>query len=175
MKTEHPQGLVPGWPLALFRIAFGVMYLDMALQKAPWMTTQGHAFGWLYGWLQQEIAHPAFGWYAGLLEAVVLPNFGFFGMLTFVTELALGIGLLFGLLTRLAGFGGLLWQVNIALGAYSVPGEWYWIWPLLTLPQFCFAACGAGRVLGLDGWLEPVLRRQATAGAGWARLWGVAV
>ena len=175
MKIEEPQGLVPGWPLALFRIAFGVMYLDMALQKAPWVTTDGHPFGWLYGWIQQEIAHPAFGWYAGFLKAVVLPNFGFFGMLTFVTELALGIGLLFGLLTRLAGFGGLLWQVNIALGAYSVPGEWYWIWPLLTLPQFCFAACGAGRVLGLDGWLEPVLRRQATAGAGWARLWGVAV
>ncbi len=175
MKTEHPQGLVPGWPLALFRIAFGVMYLDMALQKAPWITTEGHAFGWLYSWIQQEIAHPAFGWYAGSLKAVVLPNFGFFGMLTLVTELALGIGLLFGLLTRLAGFGGLLWQVNIALGAYSVPGEWYWIWPLLTLPQFCFAACGAGRVLGLDGWLEPVLRRQATARTGWARLLAAAV
>ncbi len=27
--------LVPGWPLALFRVAFGVLYLDMALQKAP--------------------------------------------------------------------------------------------------------------------------------------------
>jgi len=40
-------------------------------------------------------------------------------------ELALGLGLLLGLLTRLAGIGGFLWQVNIAVGAFNVPGEWY--------------------------------------------------
>ena len=32
--------LVAAWPLAVFRIAFGVMYLDMALQKAPWTGLQ---------------------------------------------------------------------------------------------------------------------------------------
>ncbi len=160
---------VPGWPLALFRIAFGLLYLDMASQKAPWIITDGHRFGWLYGWLEKEIAHPTFGWYAALLKGVVLPTFPLFGMLTFLTELALGLALLFGLFTRLAGLAGFLWQVNIALGAFNVPGEWGWIWVLLTLPQFCFAVCGAGRVLGLDRVLEPVLRRRAT-GAAWARL-----
>jgi len=100
---------------------------------------------------------------------VVLPTFPLFGMLTFLTELALGLALLFGLFTRLAGLAGFLWQVNIALGAFNVPGEWGWIWVLLTLPQFCFAVCGAGRVLGLDRVLEPVLRRRATDAA-WARL-----
>lgn len=164
------RGLVPGWPLALFRIAFGVMYLDMAWQKAPWVIADGHRFGWLYGWIQQEIAHPTFGWYAAFLKDVMLPNFGLFGMMTFVTEMALGLGLLAGMLTRVAGLGGFLWQVNIALGAFSVPGEWYWIWALLALPQFCFAFSGAGQVLGVDRWLEPPLRRQAEAGAGWARL-----
>ena len=33
---------LPGWPLALFRIAYGVLFLDMAFQKAPWIN---------YGWL----------------------------------------------------------------------------------------------------------------------------
>ena len=158
-------GLVPGWPLALFRMAFGLMYLDMALQKAPWVVTDGHPYGWLYGWIQQEIAHPTLGWYAAFLRDVLIPNFGFFGMMTFVTEMALGLGLLFGALTRAAGLGGFLWQINIALGAYSVPGEWYWIWPLLTLPQFCFAFCGAGQVWGLDHWIEPWLRLRAAAGS----------
>jgi uncharacterized membrane protein YphA (DoxX/SURF4 family) len=174
MMTEQ-RGLVPGWPLALFRIAFGLMYLDMAWQKAPWVIQDGHRFGWLYGWIEQEIAHPALPWYAAFLKHVVVPNFDSFGMMTFVTEMALGLGLLFGVLTRVAGLGGFLWQVNIALGAYNVPGEWYWIWPLLTLPQFCFAFCGAGQVLGLDRWLEPALRRQAEEGAGWARLLSYAV
>lgn len=168
-------GSVPGWPLAVFRIAFGLLYLDMGLQKASWVVSEGHRFGWLYTWIQQEIAHPTFGWYAAFLNGVMLPHFETFGMLTFVTELALGLGLVLGLLTRLAALGGVLWHVNIALGAYSVPGEWYWIWPLLTLPQFCFAVSRAGRILGLDRWLEPVLRAYEDTGAGWARLLRYAV
>ena len=143
--------MVVGWPIAIFRIIFGVMYLDMALQKAPWVVSGGQRYGWLYGWLQQEIAHPTFGWYATFLRGVVVPHFGLFGLLTFITEIALGVALLLGLLTRLAGLGGALWQVNIALGAYNVPGEWSWIWALLIVPQCVFAACGAGRPLGADG------------------------
>ena len=142
--------MIVAWPVAVLRIVFGLMYLDMALQKAPWVVSGGQRYGWLYGWIQQEIAHPTFSWYAAFLRSVVVPNFGFFGLLTFVTEIALGLGLLLGLLTRLAGLGGALWQVNIALGAFSVPGEWSWIWALLILPQGVFAACGAGRALGVD-------------------------
>jgi uncharacterized membrane protein YphA (DoxX/SURF4 family) len=157
--------LVPGWPLAIFRIAFGLLYLDLAFQKAPW-----NNFGWLQGWIEKQIATPAFPWYATFLKEVVLPNFAFFGTMSFVTELALGLGLLLGFMTRLAGLGGFLWQVNIAVGSFNVPGEWFWIWPLLTLPQFCFAFGNAGRVLGLDGWMEPVLQVHERAGAAWARL-----
>src|SRR5574341_1546861 len=157
--------LVPGWPLALFRIAFGLLYLDMALQKAPWRD-----FGWLRAFVKNEIAHPTFPAMASFLERIVLANFAFFGWMTFLVEMALGLGLLLGLLTRLAGLGGFLWQVNIAVQAFNVPGEWYWIWVLLTLPQFCFAASGAGNVWGLDAWLSPVIETRARAGAGWARM-----
>lgn len=143
--------MVVGWPIAIFRIIFGVMYLDMALQKAPWVISGGQRYGWLYGFLLKEIAHPTFGWYAAFLKNVVVANFGLFGFLTFLAEIALGLGLLLGVLARLAGLGGALWQLNIALGAYSVPGEWYWIWALLIVPQCVFAACGAGRLLGVDG------------------------
>jgi thiosulfate dehydrogenase [quinone] large subunit len=156
---------VPGWPLAVFRIAYGVLFLDMALQKAPWIS-----FGWLEGFIRKEIANPTFGWYAAFLQNVVLPNFTLFALQTFVIELALGVALLLGILTRLAGAAGFAWQVNIALGAFNVPGEWYWIWPLLALPLFCFAATGAGRVFGVDCILEPALRRRAAEGHGWARV-----
>jgi hypothetical protein len=156
-------GLVPGWPLAVFRIAFGILYLDMALQKAPWRN-----YGWLRGFIEQEIQHPAFGAVAAFLQGVVLPNLAFFGMLTFVTELGLGLGLLTGTLTRLVALAGLLWQVNIAIQAFNVPGEWYWIWPLLTLPQFTFAASGAGRVAGVDALLRRALDRPG--GSAWRRL-----
>jgi hypothetical protein len=41
-------------------------------------------------------------------------------------------------------------MVNIAMGGYSVPGEWYWLWMLLIVPQIVFAHSRAGRVLGVD-------------------------
>jgi uncharacterized membrane protein YphA (DoxX/SURF4 family) len=160
--VEYVRGSVPGWPLAVFRIAFGILYIDMALQKAPWKN-----FGWLEGFIGKEIEHPAFNIVASFLREVVLPNLTLFGTLTFVVELALGIALVAGVLTRLAAAIGFLWQVNIAVQAFNVPEEWYWIWPLLTLPQFTFAACGAGRVLGVDAWLR---QRLAGARIGWARL-----
>ena len=153
---------VPRWPLALFRIAFGLLYLDMAFQKAPWID-----FGWLRGFIEKEIAHPTFPAVAAFFRNVVLPHFTFFGYMTFIVELALGLGLLLGLLTRLTGLGGFLWQVNIAVGAFNVPGEWYWIWVLLTMPQFCFAFCAAGRVWGLDALVRSRLARAAPTA--WSR------
>jgi uncharacterized membrane protein YphA (DoxX/SURF4 family) len=166
MADAHDAGgRVPGWPLAVFRIVFGLLYLHMAWQKAPWI-----GYGWLRGFIEQEIAHPTFPWMAAFLRDTVLPSFGFFGMLTFVTETALGAGLVLGVLTRLVALGGFLWQVNIALQAFNVPGEWPWIWVLLTMPQFCFFTTGAGRIAGVDAWLRPALRRRAGAGAGWAAL-----
>ena len=163
-----PLGLsasLPGWPLAIFRIAYGLLYLDMALEKAPWA-----GYGWLRGFIEKEIAHPTFDWYAAFLRDVVLAHFGLFGLQTFVIELLLGVALVLGAFTRLAGAAGFLWQGQIALGAFNVPGEWPWIWPLLTLPLFCFAATGAGRVLGADAGLEPVLSRRAATGVAWARV-----
>jgi uncharacterized membrane protein YphA (DoxX/SURF4 family) len=160
--VDYLPGSVPGWPVAVFRIAFGILYIDMALQKAPWKN-----FGWLEGFIKQEIAHPTFGVVATVLRDVVLPHLTLFGTLTFVVELTLGLALLAGLLIRVTAALGFLWQVNIAVQAFNVPGEWYWIWPLLTLPQFTFAACGAGRVLGIDAWLR---QRFAGARIGWAQL-----
>src|SRR5439155_476626 len=135
-----------------------------APSQRPWA---GCKRPWTLGYV---IANPAFGWYAAFLQHVVVPHLSLFGLQTFVIELALGVALFFGIFTRLAGGGGFLWQVNIALGAFNVPGEWYWIWPLLTLPLFCFAFAGAGRIVGIDCALEPALRRRAMAGETWARV-----
>lgn len=150
----------PAISLSLFRLMFGLLYLDMGFQKAPWVIQDGHRFGWLYGWLLQEVQHPTLEWYKRFLQNVVLPNFTLFGYLTFFTEIALGVSLFLGLFTVLGGIGGALWQLNIALGAYSVPGEWYWIWALLIAPQLVFAQSRAGRTLGVDRPLRNWLGRR---------------
>ena len=152
---------LPGLSVGLLRIMFGVLWLDAALQKAPWViNAQGQPFGWLSNWIWKEIQHPTFNLYKQFLETVVLPNDTlnpFFGYMSFVVEIALGVSLLLGVLTVLSGIGGALWQCNIALGSFSVPEEWYWIWPLLIAPHLVFAMSHAGRVVGLDLYLRPWL------------------
>lgn len=158
----------PAISVALFRLGFGLLYLDMALQKAPWVLDEdGRRFGWLYAFIGKQINHPTFDFYRAFLEGVVLPNFTFFGFLTFVTEIALGLSFLLGLFTVLGGLGGALWQLNIAVGSYSVPGEWYWIWFLLIGPHLVFAHSRAGRRLGLDRFLRARLAADRERGPGW--------
>jgi TQO small subunit DoxD len=152
---------LPGLSIGLFRVMFGLLWLDMALQKAPWVTNpQGQRFGWLASWIWTEMQHPTFGLYQAFLEHAVWPHFTFFGYLTFCVEMALGVSLLLGLLTVLSGIGGALWQLNIALGSFAVPGEWYWHWPLLIAPHLVFAHSRAGRVVGLDLFLQQWLSKE---------------
>jgi uncharacterized membrane protein YphA (DoxX/SURF4 family) len=147
---ELPTRQPPPLSLGLLRMMFGVLYLDMALQKAPWVIEDGNRFGWLYGWIWTEIKNPTFEFYKNFLHDIVLPHFNFFGYFTFFTEMSLGILLLLGLFTVLSGIGGALFMTNIMLGAYSVPTEWYWVWPLLIGPHLVFALSRAGRSLGID-------------------------
>jgi hypothetical protein len=90
--------------------------------------------------------------------------------MTFFTEMSFGISLLLGLFTVLGGIGGALFQVNIMLGAYSVPGEWYWVWPLLIFPQLVFAHSRAGRSLGIDRLLYDRLAEGEAEPAGIKKL-----
>ncbi len=164
---------LPGLFVGLFRIMFGILWLQAALQKAPWViNAQGQRFGWLSNWIWQEIQHPTLQFYKAFLETVVFPNSTlnpFFGYMTFVVEMALGLSLLLGLCTVLSGLGGALWQFNIALGSYSVPGEWHWIWPLLIVPHLVFAHSHAGRSVGVDLFLHQWLARSPKGQTGLGR------
>ena len=164
---------LPGLSVGLLRIMFGILWLQAALQKAPWViNAQGQRFGWLSNWIWQEIQHPTFKFYKAFLETVVFPNSTlnpFFGYMTFVVEMALGLSLLLGLCTVLSGLGGALWQFNIALGSYSVPGEWHWIWPLLIVPHLVFAHSHAGRSVGVDLFLHQWLAQSPKGQTGLGR------
>lgn len=152
--------------VALYRIALGIMWLQMALQKAPWiLDPEGRPFGWLYGYIWKEINHPTFGFYTAFLQGVVLPNFTVFGFLTFVTEIVIGLSLVLGLFVPLiGGLGGTLMQTNIMLGSYSIPGEWFWLWPMLIGSHIIFMMGRAGRRLGLDAALARSLERPSRDG-----------
>ena len=151
--------------VALYRIALGILWLRMALQKAPWIIgPEGQPYGWLYGYILKEIEHPTFAFYTEFLKNLVLPYFHIFGLLTFIVEMAIGISLVLGLLVPLiGGLGGTLMQTNIAMGSYNIPGEWGAIWLLLIGPHIVFMMGRAGRRLGLDGWIARSVAEPAGA------------
>ncbi len=152
--------------VGLYRIVLGIMWLQMALQKAPWIVgPEGKPYGWLYGYIWKEINHPTFKFYTEFLKNIVLPNFEFFGFTTFIGELAIALSLVLGILVPLVGgLGGTLMQVNIMTGSYSIPGEWFWLWALLIGSHVIFMMGRAGRRLGLDGPISRSLERFPKSG-----------
>jgi thiosulfate dehydrogenase (quinone) large subunit len=86
---------------------------------------------------------------------VVLPNWSFFGVFLTVAELAIGIGLIFGIATRLAAVGGLLLIGPIWIMLWHA-GGYLWEYPAEDLvPLVLLAVVPAGRTGGFDRRLAP--------------------
>ncbi|MGM0590331.1 MAG: DoxX family protein [Halobacteriota archaeon] len=71
-------------------------------------------------------------------------------------ELAIGLGLIFGVMTRLAAFFGALMMLMFYFGNWSIEhglinGDFAYMLVFLTV-----AALGAGRILGLDPMIEQI-------------------
>jgi uncharacterized membrane protein YphA (DoxX/SURF4 family) len=88
---------------------------------------------------------------------VVIPNWGFFGIFLTLAELAVAIGLLFGIATRLAAVGGLLLLTPIWVMLWHTD-LYLWEYPLDLFPLLLLAIVPAGRVFGADRSLAPRFR-----------------
>jgi thiosulfate dehydrogenase (quinone) large subunit len=84
-----------------------------------------------------------------LYQDVVLAHWGFFGVFLTIAELAVAVGLLLGIATRLAAVGGLLLITPIWLMLFHT-GLYLWDYPLDLFPLLLLAIVPAGRVAGLD-------------------------
>ena len=115
----------------------------------------------------RETAEHAWAFWASFLRSVVLPNAGAFGWFFAIAELALGIALVLGFLTRIATAGGMLLMVILLLGQTHVAkGGWEaWITAGLTskfalLLLWLLFLTDAGRSWGFDARLRRGSRRR---------------
>jgi hypothetical protein len=166
------------------RILVGLLWYSQLLWKAPphWgsatstCTTDLRAAGLngLCDWMHREALHPISAnislhvWsasightfstslYADFVKNTVLTHFTLFAWLTFATETFITASLVLGLFTRLGGLIGTLWALNLLVGLWSVPGEWYWAYVMLAALNFIMFATRAGRYIGLDASLVGV-------------------
>lgn len=139
---------------SIFRIIVGVFWLYFASQK--W---QG--VGWMKGLIESAgPANPIPGLHEFLTQ-VVAPNWFLFAVAQAVGETVVGILLVLGLATRLAGIGGFLLAANLALVVafeLSDPGL-RWLYYLAVLANAQVIVSGAGPyALSRFGWVPSFLR-----------------
>jgi hypothetical protein len=110
---------------------------------------------------------PAFG---DFVANAVLPRWQAFGWVLFIIEVLIAVGLILGILSRLAGFLCLLLGLVLFLGLGQADGGWVWSYALLALFGFVFMVTGPGRFLGFDQLLRPKLREVMARDSTPARL-----
>jgi thiosulfate dehydrogenase (quinone) large subunit len=158
------------WPLALMRIAYGLLWWQQSKWKVPSDDFGRKSGGGLWYWVQQEIQHPTVGAYRDFLLNVMIPHWTFFGWMTLITETFIGATLILGLFTRLGALVAVGMAINITIGIVSVPHEWVWTYVMLIGFAAVFLLAGAGRSLGADAVLLPRLERAAAGGSRVARV-----
>ena len=136
------------WALGISRIIIGFLWLQQTQWKLP--PNFGAPAG-LLAWMTREAQHPWIPLYGSFVKNVAIPNFYLFGWLTWVIETAVAVSLIVGLFSRFGALLSAVWALNLTVGLWAVPGEWYWTYVMLFMLNALFAATAAGRYIGLDG------------------------
>jgi thiosulfate dehydrogenase [quinone] large subunit len=148
--------------VALARMVTGVIFVAEGVSKIRGEFVRGG-----FADSAREIAGNAWPFWASFLRSVVLPHPAAFAWFWAIAELALGIALVLGLLTRIAAVGGVLLMVVLLLGQTHVAkGGWEaWVTAGLTakfalLLLWLLFLEDAGRAWGLDSRLRRGPRRR---------------
>jgi uncharacterized membrane protein YphA (DoxX/SURF4 family) len=151
----------------LLRLLIGSMWWEESLWKLPPYYTDDPTspFGTsgLPFWMGQMAKFAPFKIQADFVQNVVLAHFYLFAPIVYLTEVAIGVSLMLGLLTRLGGLMGFLMALNLWAGLYVAPNEWPWTYFFLVAIQGFLTLHPRGRSLGADA----LLRARAATTAGW--------
>jgi thiosulfate dehydrogenase [quinone] large subunit len=140
--------MVPRSLLALLRVYLGVILLITVAGKLTRTTPFSNE---MLGFLQAM--HSTSPWYHQFLQRVVIPNATLFSVLVMAGELAAGIALLTGTVTRVGAAIAMFLFLNYMLAK----GRWFWSPDSEDAAVFLIALVvllgRAGRVAGVDGLL----------------------
>ena len=141
--------------LAAGRIALGAYWLWEQHWKLPPEFGLHDARGLMFSF-QSSIDHPTLGLYRTFLQDIVVPNFFLFGWLVFLTETAIGISLVMGLLTRAGALMGTLQAINL-LVAQGATEEGPWLYLGLIAANLAALLTPSSRDLSVDRRLAATL------------------
>ena len=153
--------------LAVLRIAVGVLFLIFGQYKV--FGTQFTLGGGFQSWINRFLAHGAYPFMAPILRDFVLPHGTAIAFLVAYGELAIGLGLVFGILVRIASMCGMIYMLALLFSSnYPGPHAPFWQYFGAALDHLVLALCfatfapgEADKVLSLRSYL----RRRALAGS----------
>ncbi|HEX6535739.1 MAG TPA: DoxX family protein [Gemmatimonadaceae bacterium] len=156
-SMHHPQR----W-IALLRMVVGVWFVKSLFTKL----TIGLAWGALPlpmatpRWvavmpklLARYAADNPIDWYRSFLLDTVIPHSHLFAHLTALGETAIGLSLLFGIVTRLGAFFGGIQVIFYGLAVQHMSSGQQGFHVMLLSMMIAFFFARAGRYWGIDGWL----------------------
>jgi thiosulfate dehydrogenase [quinone] large subunit len=163
MQTVHARNATA---IALLRIFVGIFFLVLGQYKVfgTAFTLHGGFEDSIRGFLEQG----AYPWMAPILRNVVLPHARVCAFLTGYGEFLIGLGLIFGVLTRVASVFGILLMLLLWLSAgYPGPHVALWRYFGASLEWSVFAGCFGAFLVGeaetrwsLAPWLRARRRRR---------------
>jgi thiosulfate dehydrogenase (quinone) large subunit len=133
--------------LAVLRVLMGLVFLETAFENVG-KGLYGEGFRSYVSYLAN--GNPI-GWYRAFLETSVLPNWQSVALFQSVAEPLMGLALILGVFSPLAGIGGVFFFANLLLASWGK--EWPWTYVNMILILVAVAASGSGRVLGIDYFL----------------------
>jgi len=141
--------------IAVLRILVGILFVHAGWPKLIMLFSNPAYVGGMLEKMAKAAWPPV---YAHFLTNFAVPHAQLFGALVALGEVAVGIGLILGLLTRVSAFFGAVMNINYLFAIYKIsPGflssNNFWF----TVLHIVFIGTAAGRAWGLDALLMPRL------------------
>jgi thiosulfate dehydrogenase [quinone] large subunit len=133
--------------LAALRIAVGVLFLIFCQYKV--FATQFTLGGGFQSWINHFLAEGAYPFMAPVLKTFVLPHATAIAFLVAYGELAIGLGLVCGLLVRTASAFGAIYMMALLFSSnYPGPHVAFWQYFGAALDHLVLALCFAAFAIG---------------------------
>jgi thiosulfate dehydrogenase [quinone] large subunit len=144
-------GTAAAWLWLIVRLYMASVWIPAGWEKVTsgkWLFGDGAPITGFVGKAIADTGTP--GWYATFLQNVVQPYAGVFATLVAIGELAVGLGLLVGLLTGIAAFFGVLMNASYVLAGVLSSNP-----VLIVLGALIMLSWRNAGWIGLDRWFIP--------------------
>jgi thiosulfate dehydrogenase (quinone) large subunit len=145
-----------------FRLTVGWLWAWGWFNKAPWNDFGCHPTTQicLRGFLTTIAPYQPFNG-GSFITGVLLPNYATFGWFQFVVELLLSVTIIFGIFTRIAAVGAVLWGLVVAVPTMFVPWVAVPEEVLFLMAQVLLLATRNAAVPSVDMFLRPRFRASS--------------